>query len=153
LIGLAVGLALSISSVVPALRPPDGRPEQVREYLAGRPLEPLAGEMVRAADYYGIDWRLLPVLAVLESSGGLKACGGNAWGWDGCRTEFPDFERGVWFVAARLAEAPYDPLDVGLTLCVWRRGDGCHDPVAASYRDRALWEFRRLPGQRGPEAE
>lgn len=44
-----------------------------------------AGNLVAIADEYGIDWRLLPAIAVHESSGGLHACDYNAWGYGSCK--------------------------------------------------------------------
>lgn len=56
---------------------------------------PLAGtgkEMVAAADKYGIDWRLLPAIAVRESSGGKEACGKNPFGWGSCKKGIGEFK-------------------------------------------------------------
>jgi hypothetical protein len=71
----------------------DPRIVAVEDILQGRPLAPHAASMVAAADQHGIDWRLLPVISVLESQGGLTACGGNAWGYARCQVHFPRSKR------------------------------------------------------------
>lgn len=44
----------------------------------------MGGKMVAIASTYDIDWRLLPAIAIRESSGGLHACGYNPFGWASC---------------------------------------------------------------------
>lgn len=59
---------------------------------------PLAGygkEFVAVADENHIDWRLLPAIAVRESSGGLHECGKNAWGWASCKKTFTSYSEGI----------------------------------------------------------
>lgn len=52
---------------------------------------PLAGygmKMVIEAEKNDLDWRLIPAMAVRESSGGIHACKKypeNAWGWNSCK--------------------------------------------------------------------
>lgn len=52
---------------------------------------PLAGngmKMVLAAEKYELDWRMIPAIAVRESTGGRFACKKfpeNAWGWHSCK--------------------------------------------------------------------
>ncbi len=52
---------------------------------------PLAGngmKMVVEAEKNGLDWRLIPAIAVRESTGGRFACKRfpeNAWGWHSCK--------------------------------------------------------------------
>ena len=73
-------------------------------YFASRGM-PLAGygkEMVEAAETNGIDWRLLPAIAVRESSGGLQACGANVFGWASCKRTFKTIEEGIQTVARHL---------------------------------------------------
>lgn len=63
------------------------RYELIDNYFGKRNM-PLAGTgkvMVEAAEKYGIDWRLLPAIAVRESSGGKEACGKNPFGWGSCQ--------------------------------------------------------------------
>lgn len=125
----------------------DQRPVQIARMYAraghgDAPLLAHTEEMVRAADYYGIDWRLIPAMGILESSGGLYACGGNAWGYGSCEegyADWPDFSYGIWFVAKRLSQQPYTPADIEHSMCVWVSGHGCWGDHATGYRDRGLW--------------
>ena len=112
---------------------PDGRLAAVEALLAGAPLAPFAGAMLAAADAEGIDWRLLPVIAVLESSGGRHACGGNAWGYASCAREFGTFDDGISVVTATLARAPYAGLSTEGRLCMWVSGGSCANALAAGY--------------------
>ncbi len=46
-------------------------------------------EFLEAADRYALDWRLLPSLAYVESTGGKAAPNNNLFGWDSGRAQFP----------------------------------------------------------------
>ncbi len=66
---------------------------------------PLAGygaKFIEAADQCNMDWRLLPAIAVRESSGGKQACGNNPFGWGSCRTDFESVEKAIEIVGANL---------------------------------------------------
>ncbi|WKZ24251.1 MAG: hypothetical protein QY312_01430 [Candidatus Dojkabacteria bacterium] len=62
------------------------------------PLEAHAEDFVRAADSYGIDYRLLPAIAMIESSGGKFLFRPyNPFGWG--RSGFPSFTAAIYDVA------------------------------------------------------
>lgn len=66
----------------------------INDYFQDRKM-PLAGYgeyMVAAADRNGIDWRILPAIAIRESSGGIHACGFNPFGYGSCKGEVGKFE-------------------------------------------------------------
>lgn len=66
---------------------------------------PLAGygaEFVEAADRCDMDWRLLPAIAIRESSGGKQACGNNPFGWASCRADFESVEKAIEIVGVNL---------------------------------------------------
>src|SRR5262245_16034413 len=48
----------------------DGRTEAVRQFFAeyNSPLEPYAEDVIKAADEYGLDFRLIPSIAMQESN-------------------------------------------------------------------------------------
>lgn len=87
----------------------DSRVRAVRDYLwsNGCAIDHLAGTFVRAADLNGIDYRLLPVLAVHESGCGRKTRNHNLFGWANGRKAFASFEQAIHFVAQRLRLAPH----------------------------------------------
>lgn len=80
------------------------RAAQIDLYFAGKNM-PLAGygnKFVEAAEANGIDWRLLPAIAVRESSGGLHSCGANVFGWASCKRTFGTIEEAIEYVARNL---------------------------------------------------
>lgn len=63
----------------------DGRAAVLSQYFAKHkaPLAPYGENLVQAADKYGLDWRLLPAIAMQESNGGKKVPeeSHNPFGW------------------------------------------------------------------------
>jgi hypothetical protein len=59
-------------------------------------------KMVQEEDKNGIDWRLLPAIAVKESSGGLHMCRNNPFGWASCKIEFESVDEAIETVARNL---------------------------------------------------
>lgn len=77
---------------------------QIDSYFAERGM-PLAGKgakFIEAAEANGLDWRLLPAIAVRESSGGKQACGANVFGWASCRMTFKTIDEAIDYVAWNL---------------------------------------------------
>ena len=119
----------------------------------GAPLAAYAGEMVAAAVRWGIDWRMLPTIAILESGGGLHPCRDdpeNAYGYASCEgVDFASPADAIETVAATLAGGPYAGLDALTRLCVWVAGDStCGSEHARTYRDRGAGLFALLDGGR-----
>ena len=73
------------ASFIEELDGKDGRVEKVRQFFAlyKSPLEPFAQDIITAADNYGLDYRLLPAIAMQESNLCKKAPTGsnNCWGF------------------------------------------------------------------------
>ncbi len=60
------------------------------------PLKGTGMTFVLVAEKYGLDWRLLPAIAVRESSGGKAACGHNPFGWGSCKLHnFKSYENAI----------------------------------------------------------
>ncbi|OGH12725.1 MAG: hypothetical protein A2776_00340 [Candidatus Levybacteria bacterium RIFCSPHIGHO2_01_FULL_40_10] len=61
------------------------------------PLVDEASNYVKYAEEYGVDWRLLPAIAGLESSFGKHLMPGshNAYGWGGGHIYFESWEEGI----------------------------------------------------------
>ena len=115
--------------------------------LRGTPLEPYGDLMEVTAARYGVDPRLLAVIAIKESSGGQHTCGFNAWGFGNCEgryaSMFASWEEAIEFVTGQLADAsPYAGLETADKLCVWRSGRHCDagDP-GRSYAASAMALF------------
>lgn len=83
----------------------DTRAERIDAYYEAREM-PLAGygeQFVKVADEYGLDWRLLPAIAVRESSGGKRLMNNNPFGWGSAKIPFEDFTEAIDVVGWNLA--------------------------------------------------
>ena len=69
------------------------------------PASPWVEDFLLAADRHGLDWRLLPSIAILESGGGRESMNNNILGWDSCRRSFPSVRAGIHTVADQLANS------------------------------------------------
>ncbi len=87
----------------------DPRLVRLQEYLADRdcPIQGLAPDFIAAADAHQLDWRLLPSLSLVESSGGKHQKNNNIFGWANGRTRFATVRHGIYTVARKLAESPH----------------------------------------------
>ena len=90
-----------------ALCRPDPRVLRIESFFRNydSPAADLASDFVFAADLYNLDWRLLPSISMVESSGGKHFTNNNIFGWDSCRTGFPTVRDGIYTVASRLANS------------------------------------------------
>ena len=69
------------------------------------PLEGMGMKMVLEAEKNDIDWRLLPAIAVRESTGGQFACkkvDNNPFGWGSCKIGFDSLDGAIETVAQNL---------------------------------------------------
>jgi hypothetical protein len=71
------------------------------------PVAHLAQTFLRAADRHGIDWRLLPAIAFIESTGGKDYRNNNVLGWGNGDIRFRTISEGIRTVAERLANSIY----------------------------------------------
>ena len=74
--------------------------EKVRKYLTNRksPLADYAEEFIKAADEYGIDYRIVTAISIIESGGGKKNFKPhNAWGYG--KSGFESWTEGIWTVS------------------------------------------------------
>ena len=93
-----------IQAQVIATQIDDPRPIIVERFLAGTPLEPHAEYIVEVSDKYGIDYRLIPAIAMKESGGGaaVDLASHNAWGFENGKTYFPSWEYAIDRVGSTL---------------------------------------------------
>lgn len=84
------------------------------------PLTPFSWEFIKAADFWGVDWRLLPAIAGVESNFGKRIIPGsfNAYGWAGGQWRFTSWPDSIWEVTKKLRLLYYDrglirPTDIG----------------------------------------
>lgn len=101
------GLTALNQAVSPEVKMFETRARAVDAYFEKRGM-PLAGTgevMVRVAEKNGLDWRLLPAIAVRESTGGKNACKrvkNNPFGWGSCKIGFESMEQAIETVAHNL---------------------------------------------------
>ncbi|MBZ5576748.1 MAG: hypothetical protein LAP40_09340 [Acidobacteriia bacterium] len=60
---------------------------------------------LEAADRNDLDWRLLPSISFIESTGGKAAPNNNMFGWDSGRAEFPSAVASIHTVGYRLGHS------------------------------------------------
>ncbi|MBI2598880.1 glucosaminidase domain-containing protein [Candidatus Curtissbacteria bacterium] len=82
----------------------DMRPYLIASTLQKTVLAPYAAYMVEISDKYGIDYRLIPAIAMKESGGGNKAPKDtyNAWGFENGKTRFDSWEQAIDIVGKTL---------------------------------------------------
>ncbi len=83
---------------------PDNRAIRIDTYFSKRNM-PLAGHgetFVAVADACEMDWRLLPAIAVRESSGGKRMMNNNPFGWGGAMIPFESLEHAIEEVGRNL---------------------------------------------------
>jgi hypothetical protein len=66
------------------------------------PAEKYSAVFLEAADHYALDWRLLPSLSFVETTGGKSARHNNFFGWDSGRAQFPSPAAAIHAVGYRL---------------------------------------------------
>jgi hypothetical protein len=85
----------------------DPRLEKLRRFFGEIhcPAVEYAPAFLAAADANNLDWRLLPSISFVESTGGKAAPNNNLFGWDSGRAKFPSPVAGIDAVAYRLAHS------------------------------------------------
>lgn len=73
--------------------------------LGDCPAKEYSHVFLEAADIYHLDWRLLPSLSYIESTGGKAARNNNIFGWDSGRAHFPTPTAGIHAVGYLLSHA------------------------------------------------
>ncbi len=90
-----------------SLAPQKAKAEAIDAYFLAHDM-PLAGtgmKMVIESENQNIDWRLLPAIAVRESTGGKNSCNrvkNNPFGWGSCKIGFKTMEEAIETVAKNL---------------------------------------------------
>jgi hypothetical protein len=99
------------------------------------PARHYADVFLDAADRYELDWRLLPSLSYIESTGGKAARHNNLFGWGDARFSTPT--AGIHAVGYRLANSSlYKDKDLDGILSTYNKG--------ADYPDRVKSVMRRI---------
>ncbi len=80
---------------------------KIKAYYEKRnmPLASHAMKMVLEAEKHDVDWRMIPAIAVRESTGGKYACKSasyNPFGWGSCRISFKSYDHAIETLAKNL---------------------------------------------------
>jgi hypothetical protein len=117
---IAGGLfVMGVASLPVAISPSQAQTHPVRDYSNDArmitlrnffrrwdcPAEQYSTTFIEAADAYSLDWRLLPSISFVESSGGKTALGNNMFGWDSGRAQFASPAAGIHTVGYRLSHS------------------------------------------------
>ena len=106
MVSLPVGGSPYLAHKVPA---PDYRNdprfERLKKFFlkADCPAWKYAHVFLEAADDYALDWRLLPSISFVESTGGKAARHNNLFGWASGKAQFPSPMASIHTVGFRLA--------------------------------------------------
>jgi hypothetical protein len=115
-----------------AQRKTDPRLDALRRFFQKHqcPAADLAGDFILAADVNGLDWRLLPSIAFVETTCGKFMRGQNPLGWGSGKTTFASAKAAIHYVAGRLAQSPiYAGKDIRAKLLTY-------NPVRKDYVSR-----------------
>lgn len=113
----------------------------------GCPAADWAVDFLIAADRNGLDWRLLPSIAFLESTGGKYSQLNNPLGWNLARTEFRSNRHAVHYVANRLARsAIYQKKTLRTKLRIY-------NPDRSDYPDQVMAVMEQISAGRGSVAK
>ncbi len=129
------------------------RAAKIDAFFTLRDNSPLAGyglTFVKAADTYGIDWKLLPAIATIESNGGQMMCknksgANNPFGFGSCKISFKDMNTAIDTVAQNLGgynpttEAAYK----GKTLNQVLEAYNPHD-IRPDYKKLVTWAMNKI---------
>jgi hypothetical protein len=104
---------LIVPAIIPDQRVPvseyrsDPRRASLEKFFGDRgcPARDLAEDFLVASDRHGLDWRLLPSIAFVESTGGKVYWNNNIMGWGSSRRRFSSVRAGIHHVAERLGNS------------------------------------------------
>jgi hypothetical protein len=108
IVSLPVSMSLSQArSTPPSDYRQDPRLQTLRNFFskAECPAAKYSEAFLEAADAYELDWRLLPSLSFVESTGGKSARNNNLFGWDSGRAHFPNPIAAIHAVGYKLANS------------------------------------------------
>lgn len=121
----------------------DARLDAVRGFFerAGCPAREYSQAFLDAADDYQLDWRLLPSISFVESTGGKAAPHNNIFGWDNGRSKFSSPTAAIWGVAYQLGQSKlYRDRNLNQLLAIYNPNPGYGAKVKGVMRQIAVLE-------------
>ncbi|HVV45962.1 MAG TPA: hypothetical protein VHC72_12190 [Bryobacteraceae bacterium] len=125
ILGIATATVQSDQDVTKNRKKLDLRAGILRKFLRDKhcPDQAFSEMFIAESDAHGLDWRLLPSLAFVESGGGRTAKGNNLFGWANGKRRFNSIGDAIHTVAAALAHGkPYRGKDIGGKLAAYNEG-------------------------------
>ncbi len=119
------------------------RLEAVRGFFekAGCPAREYAQVFLDAADDYRLDWRLMPSISFVETTGGKAAPHNNIFGWDNGRSRFSSPTAAIWGVAYQLGQSKlYRDRSLNQLLAIYNPDPGYAAKVKSVMRQIAVIE-------------
>jgi hypothetical protein len=124
-LGIATASVHSDQDVTKNRKKFDLREAILRKFLKDRhcPDQEFTEAFVAEADAHGLDWRLLPSLALVETGGGRTMKGNNIFGWNNGRYAFSTIGEAIHTVASTLAHGKaYRGKDLDGKLAAYNQG-------------------------------
>ncbi|OIO18933.1 MAG: hypothetical protein CO029_01760 [Candidatus Magasanikbacteria bacterium CG_4_9_14_0_2_um_filter_41_10] len=138
---VVVGIFFIIQRPEAAELPYDVRPERIDRYFAknNMPLKGHGKTFVEAADTCGMDWRLLPAIAVRESSGGKHMQLNNPFGWGGAQIPFESIDDATRVVGQHLCGDEPDTAKWYSTTSTYEKLYRYNGTVISTYPAEVQW--------------
>ncbi len=124
----------------------DPRVARLNEYFGSRnlPASEYAEDFIKAADQNALDWRLLPSITMVESTGGKYYKNNNVLGWANGDRRFPTVRSGIYLVAHRLKNSRhYRGKDIQRKLAAYNSNPEYRTKVLRVMRQIGPSDFRR----------
>ena len=119
----------------------DARLDSVRGFFekTGCPAREYSQVFLDAADDYSLDWRLLPSISFVESTGGKAAPHNNIFGWDNGRSRFSSPTAAIWGVAYQRGQSSlYRDRSLNQLLAIYNPNPGYGARVKSVMRQIAV---------------
>jgi len=124
-LGIATAAVQGDQDVTKIRKKYDLREVILRKFLKDKncPDQEFTEVFIAEADAHGLDWRLLPSLAFVESGGGKTSKGNNLFGWANGKQTFNTIGEAIHTVASSLAHGrAYRGKDIGGKLAAYNQG-------------------------------
>ena len=118
----------------------DARIAPLRQFFkkTGCPAAEYAADFLVVADEFALDWRLLPSLSFVESTGGKTSQHNNLFGWDSGRARFDSPRAAIRYVGSQLRQsALYRSKNLDKILATYNRRYGYGQKVKSVMRQIA----------------
>ena len=138
---ILIGCLLLATIIFIPPKKPDDSPERINAYFEKYDM-PLLGHgqaFVDAADTCGMDWRLLPAIAVQESSGGKHMQLNNPFGWGSAKIPFENFDEAIEKVGWNLCGFNSNTAKWYSTTSTYKKLYYYNGTVMPTYPDEVIW--------------